>query len=155
MEWKSNIAYVVKLDYTLYFTWTFFFPCPTEPLPREDIIHDNLQYLGIVFGLGFWSCRVESSSFYEHFEFFYEGASVNSDVNMRASLLKYNVRLIYNMNFSYILAVISSIQMNRIHVNWKIPVKKASDPTGKFSGICAHVDNKFHEDMFYELQWVC
>lgn len=147
MEWKSNIAYVVKLDYMLYFTWTFFFPCPTEPLPREDIIHDNLQYLGIVFGLGFWSCRVESSSFYEHFEFFYHGGSIKTSVNylMRASVLKYNVRLKYNMKFSYILAVIFSIQIYQIHVNWKIPVKKASDPTSlsprKFSGICAHVDN--------------
>lgn len=43
----------MKQDYMLHFTWTFFFPCPTELLPREDIIHDNLQYLGNVFGLGF------------------------------------------------------------------------------------------------------
>lgn len=78
----------MKQDYMLHFTWTFFFPCPTELLPREDIIHDNLQYLGNVFGLGFLAGYRVARSKNISSSFIKVAQSIRHRCNIRESFLK-------------------------------------------------------------------
>lgn len=117
----------MKQDYMLHFTWTFFFPCPTELLPREDIIHDNLQYLGNVFGLGFLAGYRVARSKNISSSFIKVAQSIRHRCNIRESVLKYDVRLIYNMKLSYISAVIF-FHSNVSNSRWNIPVNIGLGP---------------------------